>query len=100
MPAGTARDLRFLLTVAEAIVRGAVMRPESRGAHWRLDFLDKDPGWGRQNIIARKEGETMPVTVRAIPELPEDFARMFEGEAITTTAATPIVETKPKLPIS
>ncbi len=95
----TARDLRFQLTVAEAIVRGAFMRPESRGAHWRLDFLDKDPGWGRQNIIARKEGETMQVTVHPTPELPEDFARMFQGEAVATTAAPPKVE-KRKLPIS
>ncbi len=95
----TARDMRFLLTVAEAIVRGAFMRPESRGAHWRLDFLDKDPGWGRQNIIARKKGETMQVSVRPITEFPEDFARMFEGEAVATAATKPIVETKPKLPI-
>jgi len=95
----TARDLRFLLTVAEAIVRAAFMRPESRGAHWRLDFLDKDPGWGRQNIIARKEGAAMQVTVRPIPELPEDFVRMLEGQAVAPTAAQPMVETKPKLPI-
>ena len=95
----TARDLRFLLTVAEAIVRAAFMRPESRGAHWRLDFLDRDPGWGRQNIIARKEGDAMQVTVRPILELPEDFARMLEGQAVAPSAAQPVVESKPKLPI-
>jgi hypothetical protein len=70
------------------------MRPESRGAHWRLDFLDRDPGWGRQNIIARKEGDAMQGTVRPIPELPEDFVRMLEGQAAAPTAAQP-----PKLPI-
>jgi len=95
----TARDLRFLLTVAEAIVRAAFMRPESRGAHWRLDFLDRNPGWGRQNIIARREGDAMQLTVRPIPELPEDFVRMLEGQAVAPTAAQPTVDAKPKLPI-
>jgi succinate dehydrogenase / fumarate reductase, flavoprotein subunit len=85
----TARDLRFLLTVAEAIVRAAFMRPESRGAHWRLDFLEKDPGWGRQNIIARKEGETMQITTRPRPELPPEFARLFEGEPAASPASHP-----------
>src|SRR5207302_9283346 len=33
----TARDLRFMLTVSECIVRAAIERRESRGAHWRLD---------------------------------------------------------------
>jgi succinate dehydrogenase / fumarate reductase flavoprotein subunit len=85
----TARDVRFLLTVAEAIVRAAFMRPESRGAHWRLDFLEKDPGWGRQNIIARKEGETMQITTRPRPELPPEFARLFEGEPAASPASHP-----------
>ncbi len=85
----TARDVRFLLTVAEAIVRAAFMRPESRGAHWRLDFLEKDPGWGRQNIIARKEGETMQIATRPRPELPPEFARLFEGEPAASPASHP-----------
>jgi len=75
------------------------MRPESRGAHWRLDFLDRNPGWGRQNIIARREGDAMQLTVRPIPELPEDFVRMLEGQAVAPTAAQPTVDAKPKLPI-
>src|ERR671934_988065 len=32
----TARDLRFMLTIAECIVRAAIERRESRGAHWRF----------------------------------------------------------------
>jgi hypothetical protein len=40
----------------------------------------------------------MQVTVRPIPELPEDFVRMLEGQAVAPTAAQPMVETKPILP--
>jgi succinate dehydrogenase / fumarate reductase flavoprotein subunit len=38
-----ALDLRAGLTVAEATVRGALARRESRGAHIRVDFPDLDP---------------------------------------------------------
>jgi succinate dehydrogenase / fumarate reductase flavoprotein subunit len=42
-------DLGFMLPTAEAVLRGALERTESRGAHYRTDFPDTDPGW-RQNI--------------------------------------------------
>lgn len=41
----------------------------------------------------------MHVTVRPIPELPEEFARMFEAAAIATAATTPSAEPHSKLPI-
>ena len=37
-------ELRAMLTTAEAVVRAALGRTESRGAHQRLDFPDSDPG--------------------------------------------------------
>ena len=40
----TALDLRNLLTVSEAITRSALERKESRGAHFRDDYPDKDGG--------------------------------------------------------
>ncbi len=36
-------ELRAMLTTAEAVVRAAIGRTESRGAHQRLDFPDSDP---------------------------------------------------------
>ena len=36
-------ELRAMLTTAEAVVRAAIGRTESRGAHQRLDFPDGDP---------------------------------------------------------
>src|SRR5438094_8398348 len=47
----TARDLRFMLTVSECHVRAAMERRESRGAHWRLDYFEKDSALGRGNFM-------------------------------------------------
>jgi succinate dehydrogenase / fumarate reductase flavoprotein subunit len=44
-----ALDLGFALTVAESILRGALERTESRGAHYRTDYPDRDAGW-QENI--------------------------------------------------
>src|SRR5207248_10972892 len=43
----TALDLDNLLTVSEAIARAAVERKESRGAHFREDFPNKDTAAGK-----------------------------------------------------
>ena len=50
----TALDLTNLLTVSEAITRAALERKESRGAHFRDDFPDKDPAFGKVNIVSAK----------------------------------------------
>ena len=42
-------DLGFMLTAAEAVLRGALERTESRGAHYRTDHPKTDPDW-RRNI--------------------------------------------------
>ena len=38
--------LQFMLITAEAILRSALHRRESRGAHFRYDHPDVDPTWG------------------------------------------------------
>ncbi|MFB6297567.1 MAG: L-aspartate oxidase [Salinirussus sp.] len=49
-----ALDLGFGLTVAEAVLRGARERTESRGAHYRRDHPDADPEWER-NVVAERD---------------------------------------------
>ncbi len=44
-------DVGFMLTAAEAVLRGALARTESRGAHHRTDHAETDPDWQR-NIYA------------------------------------------------
>jgi succinate dehydrogenase / fumarate reductase flavoprotein subunit len=61
-----ALDVGFMLTVAEAVLRGALARTESRGAHYRTDYPDTDPDQ-RHNVyferadLGRMTGHTEPV---------------------------------------
>jgi len=82
----TARDLRFMLLVSEAIVRGAIERRESRGAHWRTDFPNADPNFGKINLVALKDGDAMRITTRPVPEMPDELADLFNGKVRQKTA--------------
>ena len=64
-------ELRNLLTISEAIARSALQRPESRGAHSRLDHPDADAEWGRLNSVVSRGEEGMRVTTSPVSEMPE-----------------------------
>jgi succinate dehydrogenase / fumarate reductase flavoprotein subunit len=91
----TARDLRFMLTIAEAIVRAAIERRESRGAHWRLDYLEKDPALGRVNFIAYGDGGQVKLKTRPVPEMPPELAKLF-AETPSPSQSPPPAASPPK----
>jgi succinate dehydrogenase / fumarate reductase, flavoprotein subunit len=64
----TCRDVTFMLTVSEAIVRSAIRREESRGSQWRFDFPDQDAEQGKVNYVSRRDGDSM--TIDAVPLRP------------------------------
>jgi succinate dehydrogenase / fumarate reductase flavoprotein subunit len=79
------RDVLFMLTLAEAIFRAAIERAESRGSHWRLDFPDQNPEWGRKNIIIAQENGRMAVRTRPVPQMPPELARLVQGQTVVKT---------------
>jgi succinate dehydrogenase / fumarate reductase, flavoprotein subunit len=77
----TARDDLFMLTIGEAILRTAARRTESRGAHWRLDYPEKDPVQERLTYLARKGDGGMVIESRPIPPMPPELAELVKETA-------------------
>ena len=75
----TALDLKNLLTVSEAITRAALERKESRGAHFREDYPEKDDAFGKVNtIISQAADGTMQVRLEPLPEMPDYLKQVIE----------------------
>jgi succinate dehydrogenase / fumarate reductase flavoprotein subunit len=65
----TALDLDNMLSISEMIAIAALERKESRGGHFRDDYPEKDPEWGKYNLkIARGAGGHP--TVERVPVVP------------------------------
>jgi succinate dehydrogenase / fumarate reductase, flavoprotein subunit len=76
-------DLRAGLRTAEATLRCALERRESRGAHNRSDFPALDPGLQR-NFYARLERRDAPLTLwsEPVPAIPAPLQRLLEGKEL------------------
>jgi succinate dehydrogenase / fumarate reductase flavoprotein subunit len=75
----TALDLNNLLTVSEQIARAGIERKESRGAHFREDYPQKDAEWGKFNIVIRRTTDgQMDVTRAPVKELPPDMQAIIK----------------------
>jgi succinate dehydrogenase / fumarate reductase flavoprotein subunit len=75
----TALDLQNLITVSGIVARAALERKESRGGHFRDDFPDKDPNYGKFNIVIKRgTGGEMQVTREPLQEMREDLKRIIE----------------------
>ena len=75
----TALDLRQSLTVSEAITRAAIERRESRGAQFREDYAEKDPVFGKVNIVVRKGADGRMVVARdPVPPMSDEQRTIIE----------------------
>ena len=75
----TALDLHNLLTVSEAVTLCALERKESRGAHFREDFPEKDPDCAKFNLIIKKNADgNMQVKRETRKEIREDLKQLIE----------------------
>lgn len=75
----TALDLQHLLTVSEAIVKAAIERKESRGAHFREDYPEKDEKSSKFNLVISKgEDGKMQVKHEPLTEMRADLKLIIE----------------------
>lgn len=70
----TAIDLHSMLINAEALLRSAIERKESRGAHARSDFPKLDDALGEVNFIVEKTPDGMAVNAERRPTMPDFLA--------------------------
>src|SRR5262245_36931901 len=74
-----AMDLHCLLTVSEAIARSAASRPESRGGHFREDFPDKNPKFGKlTTMVSKGKDGAMQVQHVPVPQWPAEMQKIID----------------------
>jgi succinate dehydrogenase/fumarate reductase flavoprotein subunit len=71
-------EVKSSLVVCEAIVRSALMRQESRGAHYRSDYPNLDDEKWRVNIYCRKEGREMVLFKDNVKEIKGPLVDLFK----------------------
>ncbi len=55
-----------MVTVAEMVIRSALMRTESRGAHYRTDYYEENNAQWLSNIVLSEKDDTMVLESRAV----------------------------------
>ena len=70
-------EVKSSLVVCEAIIRSALMRQESRGAHYRSDFPNLDDEKWKVNIYCRQEGRAMALFKDNVKEIKGPLADLL-----------------------
>src|SRR5215216_1121512 len=71
-------EVKSSLIACEAIIRSALMRQESRGAHYRSDFPNLDDEEWNVNIYCRKEGGEMVLFKDSVKEIEGPLADLLK----------------------
>ncbi|MEX2582440.1 MAG: fumarate reductase/succinate dehydrogenase flavoprotein subunit [Gemmatimonadota bacterium] len=77
----TALDLENLLVVSEAVVRAGQARRESRGAHFREDYPEKEDEFARFNFVIHRgdDGEMVLERVEK-PAIPQELQAIIDEQ--------------------
>ena len=73
-------ELGNMLIATEAIVRSAIMRKESRGAHTRSDYPKKSREWLKNIICSMGADGSMSLTTVPLKEMPEELKKLVKPE--------------------
>lgn len=70
-------DVKSMVFLSEAVVRSALTRRESRGAHFRSDFPKQDDAKWNVNIYCRKSGNRIKIFKRRVAPLKGKLKNML-----------------------
>jgi succinate dehydrogenase / fumarate reductase flavoprotein subunit len=76
----TCRDVENMVQIAETIVRAALFRKESRGAHARSDFKEKNDAEWLVNIVITLEGKELKLRKEPVPKMPTRLQNLITPE--------------------
>jgi len=71
-----ALDIQNMLPTCEMIVKSALMRKESRGAHYRTDYKKTLPKW-KKNIKCTPTKTGFKLSLKNVPRIPKDIQKFF-----------------------
>jgi succinate dehydrogenase / fumarate reductase flavoprotein subunit len=71
-------QVKSALVICEAVLRSASMRQESRGAHYRSDFPNRDDRKWKVNIYCRKSGREMVLFKRPVSKVREPIKDLLK----------------------
>jgi fumarate reductase (CoM/CoB) subunit A len=60
-------ELKNMVLLSQMVCRAALLRTESRGAHYRTDYPEEDNDNWLKNILVRKQGKKMRLTAISVP---------------------------------
>jgi len=76
-----ALDIQSMLPTCEMIIRSALLRKESRAAHYRTDYLKTSKRW-KKNIICIPSKKGLRLKTRSIPKIPKEIAKVIAKDAV------------------
>jgi succinate dehydrogenase / fumarate reductase flavoprotein subunit len=71
-------EAKSAMLVSEAVIKSALMRQESRGAHYRSDFPDREDRRWKVNIYCRKKGKKMVLVRRRTKRIKESVKDLLQ----------------------
>ncbi|MEX2381869.1 MAG: FAD-dependent oxidoreductase [Opitutales bacterium] len=78
-----ALNIPFMLLAAVAVLRGALLRTESRGAHCRDDTPEVDHSWEKSILYAQTEERKMRLTTEPVPPVSSEIQAILDkGEEL------------------
>ena len=75
-----ALDVKAMVVTSEAVIKSALMRKESRGAHYRKDYQKTNDKKWRVNIIAKKAKYGMKLFTKKPPQIKGELKKILSKE--------------------
>jgi len=73
-----ALDVQNMFHACEMIIKSALFRKESRGAHYRSDYKTTLDKFKRNIICTPNKGKGFKISTRSIPKIPEEIKRILD----------------------